>query len=244
MAERVALVTGGARGIGWAVALDLARTGWAVAVGYRASEAAAEEVRAAIEAAGARALAVRGDVSDPDAARALVREVEAAWGRIDALVQCAGPFHRVPLLEETPAGWRAMLEGNLDPLFHLGQAVAPGMMRRRYGRIVAFGLASAERLGAQPNLTAYAIAKAGVVGLVRTWARVLAPYGITVNAVSPGLLDSGGLPRAELDPLVSRIPAGHLGRVDDAVAAVRFFLSDEAAYVTGANLPVSGGWGI
>jgi 3-oxoacyl-[acyl-carrier protein] reductase len=236
-------VTGAARGIGRAVALDLARAGWAVALGYRESAAAAEAARAASAALGAPAMAVRADVADPSGARALVGAVEAAWGRIDALIQCVGPFRRVPLLDETPEGWRAMLAGNLDPLFHLGQAVAPGMMARRSGRIVAFALASADRLGAQPNLTAYAIAKTGVLVLVRTWARILAPHGVTVNAISPGVLDSGGASPEDLQTMLPHIPAGHPGRVEDAVAAVRFFLSDEAGYVTGANLHVSGGWG-
>lgn len=242
--QRVALITGGARGIGRAIGLDVARAGWAVAFCYRTSEEAAKETRAAIEAAGARALAVRADVSDPVVAADLVREVEGAWGRIDALINCAGPFRRVALLGETPAGWREMFDHNLHPVFYLSQAVAPGMMTRRWGRIVAFSLASADQLGAQPNLTAYCLAKAGVLGLVRALARVLAPHGVTVNAVSPGLIDSGSTPRPELEAMVPRIPAGYVGSVGDTVAATRFLLSEEARYVTGTNIHVSGGWGI
>ena len=241
---RIALVAGGARGIGRTIALDLARTGWAVAFCYRTSEEAARETRAAIEATGARALAVRADVSEALVAAGLVREVEEAWGRIDALIHCAGPFRRVELLQETPEGWREMFEGNLHSLFYLSQAVAPGMLARGWGRIVAFGLASADQLSAQPNLTAYYLAKVGVLGLVRALARALAPHGVTVNAVSPGLIDSGSTPRAELEAMVPRIPAGYVGSVDDAVAATRFLLSEEARYVTGTNIHVSGGWGI
>lgn len=241
---RVALITGGARGIGRAIGLDLARAGWAVAFCYRTSAEAAAETAAAITATGARALAVRADVSDAAVARDLVRRVEAAWGRVDALVNCAGPFHRVELLRETPEGWRETFETNLHPVFYLSQAVTPGMMARRWGRILAFGLATADQLAAQPNLTAHYLAKAGVLGLVRSLARVLAPHGITVNAISPGLLDSGGSPREELEAMVSRIPAGYVGSVDDAVAVARFLLSDEARYVTGTNVHVSGGWGI
>jgi 3-oxoacyl-[acyl-carrier protein] reductase len=243
-AERVALITGGARGIGRAIGLDLARAGWAVALCYRTSADAARDTRAAIEAAGARALAVRVDVSDPDAAAALVRQVEDAWGRLDALVNCAGLFHRVELLRETPDGWRAMFDVNLHPLFYLSRAAAPGMMARRWGRILAFGLASADQLTAQPNVTAHYIAKAGVLVLVRSLARVLAPHGVTVNAISPGFIDSGSTPRAELEAARERIPAGYIGSVDDAVAAARYLLSENARYVTGANLHLSGGWGI
>ncbi|MGH7265339.1 MAG: SDR family NAD(P)-dependent oxidoreductase, partial [Candidatus Rokuibacteriota bacterium] len=197
-----------------------------------------------VEAAGARALAVRADVSDPAAAEGLVRRVEDAWGRIDALVNCAGPYHRVELLQETPDGWREMFDSNLHPVFYLSRAAAPGMVARRWGRILAFGMATADQLTAQPNVTAHYIAKAGILVLVRSLARVLAPHAVTVNAISPGFIDSGGTPAAELEAMRPRIPAGYVGSVDDAVAAARFLLSDDARYVTGTNVHVSGGWGI
>jgi 3-oxoacyl-[acyl-carrier protein] reductase len=242
--NRVALITGGARGIGRAIGLDLARAGWAVAFCYRTSAAAAAETRAAIEAAGARAIAVQADVSDPAAAEGLVRQVEDGWGRVDTLINCAGPYHRIDLLQETPAGWREMIDNNLHPLFYLSRAVVPGMIARKWGRIVAFGMATADQLTAQPNVTAHYIAKAGVLVLVRSLARVLAPHGITVNAISPGFIDSGSAPTEELEAMRPRIPAGYVGSVDDAVAACRFFLAEDARYVTGSNLHLSGGWGI
>jgi 3-oxoacyl-[acyl-carrier protein] reductase len=244
VADRVALVTGGARGIGRAIGLDLARAGWAVAFCYRTSAGAAAETRAAIEAAGGRALAVRADVSDPGVAEALVRQVEETWGRLDALVNCAGPFHQVSLLEESPAGWREMFDNNLHPVFYLSRAVAGGMIARRWGRILAFAMASADRLSAHPTTTAHYAAKAGVLILVRSLARVLAPHGVTVNAISPGFIDSGSDTTAALDEVRSKIPAGFVGEVDDAVAAARFLLSEDARYVTGSNIHVSGGWGI
>ena len=243
-AERIALVPGGARGIGRAIGLDLARAGWSVAFAYRTSADAAQETRDAIEAAGGRALPIRANVADPDAAAALVGEVEARWGPVAVLVHAAGPFHRVGLLDETVEGWRTMLDGNLSSLFYVARAVAPGMIARRWGRILAFGLATADQPAARPNLAAYQVAKAGVLLLVRSLARVLAPHGVTVNAISPGLVDSGGTPRADLDAMLPRIPAGRLGRVDDVVAVARFLLSEEADYVTGTNVHVSGGWGV
>ncbi|MBI4506730.1 MAG: SDR family oxidoreductase, partial [Chloroflexi bacterium] len=205
MAERVALITGGARGIGRAIGLDLAAAGWAVAFCYRTSAADAAATKAAIEANGTPALAVHADVSDPAAAEGLVRQVEHAWGRIDALVNCAGPYHRVDILNETPDGWREMLTNNLDPLFYLSRAVAPGMTARRWGRIVSFSMATADQLTAQPNVTAHYIAKAGILVLTRTLARVLAPYGISANAISPGFIDSGSAPAAELDSIAKSI---------------------------------------
>jgi len=244
MAGRVALITGGARGIGRAIALERAAAGWAVAICYRTSEAEAQKAVEAIEATGARGLAVQADVSDPEAALELVRRVEKSWGRIDALINCAGPYHRVPLLEETLEGWHTMFGNNLHPVFYLGRLVAPGMIARKWGRIITFGMANADQLAAQPQITAHYIAKAGVLILTRTLARVLAPHGITVNAISPGFIASGSAPAEELKAMERKIPAGYVGSVDDAVAVAAFLLSDEARYVNGANIQLSGGWGI
>ncbi|MFB3145048.1 MAG: SDR family NAD(P)-dependent oxidoreductase [Candidatus Methylomirabilales bacterium] len=244
MKKRVAVITGGARGIGRAIALRLAASGWSVAICYRTSEREAEETVEAIKKAGTRGLAVQADVSDPEAALRLVGEVEKTWGRIDALINCAGPYHRVPLLEETLEGWHAMFSNNLHPVFYLSRLVAPGMIERKWGRIITFSMANADQLVAQPQVTAHYIAKAGVLILTRTLARVLAPHGITVNAISPGFIASGSAPAEELAAMEKRIPAGHVGTVDDAVAAVNFLLSDEAGYVNGANIHLSGAWGI
>ena len=244
MTERIALITGGARGIGRAIAFDLAARRWRIAICYRTSEADAKATAAEIEARGGRALAVQCDVSIPEAAQRLVKQVEQEWGGLDVLVNGAGPYHRVNLFDETIAGWREMFDGNLHPIFYLAQAAAPGMKVRRYGRIINFSMANADQMEAQPDVTAHYIAKAGVLILTRTLAKLLAPHGITVNAVSPGFIDSGSAPPGELAGVVKRIPAGYVGTVDDAVGAVRYLLSDEARYVNGANIQISGGWGI
>jgi 3-oxoacyl-[acyl-carrier protein] reductase len=244
MSNRVALISGGAKGIGRAIALDLAGQQWSVAICYRSSEAAASETGAAIEAGGGQALVRRCDVSDPVAAKSLVQEVEQTWGGIDALINCAGPYHRVNLLEETPEGWAEMFANNLHPIFYLAQAAASGMKARKYGRIITFSMANADQMIAQPDITAHYIAKTGTLILTRTLAKLLAPHGITVNAISPGFIESGSAPPDELAPMAKRIPAGYIGQVRDTVAAVRFLLSDEARYVNGTNIHVSGGWGI
>jgi 3-oxoacyl-[acyl-carrier protein] reductase len=241
---KVALIPGGAKGIGRDLALALADKGWSVALCYRTSEAAAEATRAAIEQRGAAALAVRADVSDFNACQNLVRETLAWKGRIDALINCAGPYHRVDILEETPAGWREMFGSNLDSLFFLAQLVAPSMIERRWGRIIGFSMANADKIVAQPTLTAHYLSKVAVLGLVRTLAKALAKHGITANAVSPGFIDSGSMDPAELASLTKNIPAGYVGATKDAVAAALYLLSDEAAYVTGTSLHVSGGWGL
>jgi 3-oxoacyl-[acyl-carrier protein] reductase len=215
-----------------------------VAICYRTSETDAEATGQAIEAGGGKALVARCDVSDPAAARGLAQKVEQAFGRVDALIHGAGPYHRVNLLDETDGGWAGMFATNLHPVFALSQAVAPGMKARKFGRIITFSMANADQMVAQPEVTAHYIAKAGVLILTRTLAKLLAPHGITVNAVSPGFIDSGSAPPGELAGMAKRIPAGYIGEVSDTVAAVRFLLSDGARYVNGTNIHVSGGWGI
>ncbi len=240
----VAVITGGARGIGRAVALDLAAQKWRVAICYRTSETEAAETAREIAARGGEPLAVRCDVSDPTAAKNLILQVEQTWERIDALINCAGPYHRLNLLDETPAGWNEMFDHNLHPIFYLAHAAAPGMKARKQGRIINFSMANADQMIAQPEVTAHYIAKAGVLILTRTLAKLLAPHGITVNAISPGFIDSGSAPPGDLAGMAKKIPAGYVGEVKDTVAAVKFLLSDEARYVTGTNIHVSGGWGI
>ena len=244
MADRVALITGGAKGIGRGIALDLAAQQWSVAICYRTSEAEAQKTAFDITRLGGQALAVRCDVSDPTASKNFVAQVEQRWGRIDALINGAGPYHRVNLFDETVEGWNEMFDGNLHSIFYLTNAVAPGMKARKSGRIISFSMANADQMISQPDVTAHYIAKAGVLILTRTLAKLLAPHGITVNAISPGFIDSGSAPPAELAGMTKRIPAGYIGTIDDTVGAVRYLLSDEARYVNGANIQISGAWGV
>jgi 3-oxoacyl-[acyl-carrier protein] reductase len=243
VSRRVALVTGGARGIGRGVALELARRGCDVALCYRTSRAAADATVLELEALGVRALAVQADVGQADAAQVLHDRVTAELGAPDVLVHAAGPYHRTALGDETPDGWRAMLAGNLDSLFYCARLAAPAMVARGWGRILAFGMANADRAVAFPSVAAHYVAKVGVLALVRSWARTLAPHGVTVNAISPGYIDTGSSPD-ETAAALPRIPAGRLGTVDDVVAVAGFLLSDAAGYTTGANVIVSGGWGL
>lgn len=228
---RTALVVGGARGIGHGIASMLLDQGHDVVIAGRRSRAPDLEER------GARWTAL--DASDPDACARVADDV-----RPDMLAICAGPYHRVPLLKETPEGWRSMFEGNLDPVFFLARACLPHMKERRWGRILTFSMANAEKMQANPMVAAHYIAKVGVLVLTRTLAKSGGRWGVTANCISPGFIDSGSATPAELDGMIPHIPARRIGTVDEAVAAARFLLSDEAGYVSGANIVVSGGWGV
>jgi len=222
----------------------LAAAGWSVAICYRTSGKEAHEVVEAARQKNASALALQSDVSDCREAVELVRQVRREWGRIDALINGAGPYHRVSLLQETNEGWHSMFDNNLHPVFYLAQAVIPIMREHKWGRIVCFSMANAEQLIAQPQLTAHYIAKVGLLALARSFAKLVASDGITMNCIAPGFIDSGSAAKEELDKMVKFIPAGYLGSVADAVAAARFLLSEEARYVNGANIQLSGGWGV
>ena len=241
---RVALITGGARGIARAVALDLAKAGWSVAICYRTSAKEATQVVDAIQRESGKALALQADVSRQETAIELVDLVHRRWGRIDALVNGAGPYRRISLLEDTYEGWHSMFDNNLHPVFYLTRAVLPIMKKQKWGRIVSFSMANAEQLIAQPQLTAHYLSKVAILGLSRSFAKLIAADGITMNCVSPGFIDSGSAPAEELERMVKYIPAGYVGAVEDVVSAVRFLLSEEARYVNGASIQVSGGWGV
>jgi len=242
--SRVALVAGGVKGIGRALCIALAVKGWTVAACYRKSETEAAALESELQGKGYKALVACADVSDPAEAEGFVQRVEDAYGRIDALINCVGAYRRVPLLEENIEGWHSMFDHNLHPVFYLSRAAAPGMIRRKWGRIVNFSMVNADQLVGQPFITAHYIAKTGVLVLTRSLAKALAPHGITANSISPGFIDTGSIPQEGLSLSFKSIPAGYMGDPQDAVGAVSYLLSDEARYVNGTNIHVSGAWGI
>jgi 3-oxoacyl-[acyl-carrier protein] reductase len=242
--SRVALIAGGVRGIGRAIASTLARQGWTVAACYRKSETEAAILQSELQASGARSLMIRADVSDPALAENTVRQVENEYGRIDALINCVGSYHRVPLMEESVEGWHSMFDNNLHPVFYLCRAVAPGMIKHGWGRIINFSLVNADQQVGQPFITAHYISKIGVIVLTRSLAKILAPHGITANTIAPGFIQTGSVPQEVMSQSYKSIPAGYIGSPNDTVGAVCYLLSDEARYVNGTNIHVSGGWGV
>ncbi len=233
-----ALVTGSARGIGRALVLALAEDGYDVAVHYRTSEDEAGQVAEAARQLGARAVVLRADVTVEAQARALVAGAHAAFGRLDVLINNVGAYHHGPLEALDAATWHAMFASNLHATFYTCQAVVPRMREQGGGRIVNVGYAGSEQIKARPGIVAYAAAKTGVVLYSKALATTEAARGITVNVVSPGVLEN-----SVTQPL-REIPMGRTGRLDELVGAVRYLLSPAAAYVTGVTLEVAGGWNL
>ncbi|WP_071142366.1 3-oxoacyl-[acyl-carrier-protein] reductase [Acidaminococcus timonensis] len=239
---KVALVTGGSRGIGRAVALKLAENGADVAINYAGNTAAAEEVKAAIEKLGRKAMLVQGSVADTDGVQALVNQVVKELGRLDILINNAGITRDGLLMRMKEADWDAVLETNLKGVFNCSKAVMRTMMKQKSGRIVNMASVVGEMGNAgQAN---YAAAKAGVIGFTKSLAKEVASRGITVNAVAPGFIATDMtkvLTDDQKAEMARSIPLGRAGQPEDVANAVLFLVSDEAAYITGQVLNVDGG---
>jgi 3-oxoacyl-[acyl-carrier protein] reductase len=243
LSAKVALVTGGSRGLGRAIALAFAAQGADVAINFRGNASAAEEVAAAARQMGRRAITIQGDTSaGREACEAIVRAALDELGRIDILVNNAGITRDDLLMRMSAEAWDEVIATNLSGPFWMTRAIARPMMKARSGRIINMSSA-AGRMG-NPGQANYAAAKAGLIGLTKTTARELASRGITCNALAPGLIETdltADLPEAANAALMSMTPLGYIGSVDDVAAAAVYFASDEARYVTGQVLGIDGG---
>ena len=239
---KTAVVTGGSRGIGRAVCLELARGGANVVLCCAGNEAAAQETVRAVEALGAKALAVRCDVSDAAQADALVKAAAEAFGRVDILVNNAGITRDNLLMRMSEADFDAVIAANLKGTFLCMKAASKLMLKQRYGRIV--NLSSVVALRGNAGQVNYAASKAGVIGMTKSLAKELASRGVTVNAVAPGFIETdmtAALPESARAAAQGSIPMGRLGAPEDVARAVAFLAGDEAAYITGQVLAVDGG---
>lgn len=242
LSGRVALVTGGSRGIGAAVARRLAAEGATVAINYAGRADAAAAVVAAIDAAGGTAAAFQADVSDATACAALVEGVVSRFGRIDVLVNNAGITRDGLLVRMSDDDWRAVIDTNLSGAFYLSRAVGKLMMKQRSGSIV--NMASVVGMMGNAGQANYAAAKAGLIGLTKSVARELAGRGVRANAVAPGFIATDmtdALSETARGAATSSIAMGRLGTPEDIAATVAFLASDDAAYITGQVIAVDGG---
>lgn len=236
MSERVALVTGSSRGLGRRIALCLAGAAKGVAVHYLRGKKEAADVVASIEKKGVRSRAFQADLMRENEAKDLVRGVVGEFGRIDILINNFGPILVKHWNVLTPKEWEDIFRSNLLSSFFCLREALQDMRRRKWGRIINIGYSQVEQLSAFQTIVPYAVAKTGLLILTRSVAASEAASGITVNMVSPGLMEEGVLPSG------AKVPAGRLGKFEDVSSAVLFLCSEEAAYITGINLAVAGAW--
>ena len=242
---RSALVTGASKGIGRAVALRLAEKGVRVAVNFNTSADAAEQVASAIREMGVEAMTVHADVGRLDQVGEMMESVNDAWGQVDILVNNAGIIDDTLMVRMSDEQWESVLSTNLNGTFYCTRAVLRTMLRRRWGRIISIG--SVVGLRGNAGQVNYAASKAGIVGFTKALAKEVATRGITVNAVTPGYISTDTvdvLPQRLKDKILTWIPQGHFGEVDDVAHLVAYLAGSNAKYVTGQVISVDGGLAI
>lgn len=242
LSGKTALVTGASRGIGRAIAIDLAARGAAVVVNYNASEAAAQEVVQIITSAGGKAVAIKADVSKYDEAEKLIKASIEALGKLDILVNNAGTTRDMLLMQMKEDDWDHVIQADLKSVFNCCKAATRPMIRQRGGRVI--NITSVIGLSGQAGQTNYAAAKAGIIGFTKSMAKELGSRNITVNCVAPGFIPTAltnVLPEEQKQAITNATPLGRFGTPEDIAHAVSFFASDLAAFITGAVLSVDGG---
>lgn len=239
---KTAVVTGGSRGIGRAICLELARLGANVVVNYSGSEQKARDVVAEIEALGGKAISVQANVADAASVDSLMKQALEAFGSIDILVNNAGITRDNLLMRMKEAEWDDVIDTNLKGVFLCTKAVTRQMMKQRAGRII--NISSIVGVSGNPGQANYVAAKAGVIGLTKTTAQELASRNILVNAIAPGFITTemtDGLPEDIKEAMLKQIPLARLGQPEDIAKAVAFFAGDNANYITGQTLHIDGG---
>jgi 3-oxoacyl-[acyl-carrier protein] reductase len=239
---RIALVTGGSRGIGRACCERLARAGADIAINYRTNISAAQETAKMVSRLGRKAHIVMADVASAESVASMIAEVRDRLGDIDLLVNNAGIFDYLSHEETTPEIWQRTLDTNLTGAYYVIWAVKDSMIRRSFGRIV--NIASIAGLRARPMSIAYAVSKSGLIALTKSLAEAIAVHNVRVNAVAPGLIETeilDGVEQSALDRLIKDTPVQRIGQPDEIAKVVEFLLSERSSFMTGQTLVASGG---
>jgi 3-oxoacyl-[acyl-carrier protein] reductase len=241
--NRTALITGGSRGIGKGIAQGLAQEGVRIAISYRANKTAAQATLRTLQAQGAECFAVEADATNPEKVQFLMDAVLERFGRLDILVNNVGEFNWKLVADTSADEWQKVIASNLYSVFHASKAALPAMRRQHWGRIINLGAVGAERAFGQGTISAYAAAKAAVVSFSRSLAIEEAKNGVTVNVINPSNIDERELTADEARRIRdARSPMGRPPSAEDVTAAVKFFASDTADYITGQVINVTGGW--
>lgn len=239
---KTAIVTGATRGIGRAIALELARKGCNIGFNYISSQQQALSLSAEIEQLGAQSMAFQIDVCDAAGARSMTEQVKQNFGAIDFLINNAGILRDKAFYKQEEEDWKAVLDTNLTGVFNFTRSVITGMMKKTNGRIICMTSVSGLRgVVGQAN---YSAAKAGIIGFVHSLAKEVGPFGVTVNAIAPGFIETDmtdSIQEGRRASMISMVPLKRLGKVEEVAHLTSFLLSDEAAYITGQVIAVDGG---
>lgn len=241
LAGKTAIVTGATRGIGRAIALELARRGCNVGFNYITSHQGAQTLNAEIETSGGRSMSFQADVCDLSEARKMVGQVKEAFGNVDFLINNAGVLRDKAFYKQDEEDWKTVLDVNLSGTFNFTRAVITDMMKKTSGRVIC--LTSVSGLRGVVGQANYSAAKAGVIGFVHSLAKEVGPFGITVNAIAPGFIETEMVDSVQekKQSLVTMIPLRRFGKAEEVAKLACFLLSDEACYITGQVIAIDGG---
>ncbi len=241
---KVALVTGCAKGIGKWTAQTLAKAGADIVINYKTSQKEALKLSESIQKMGRKTLVIKADVTKPKEVAKLFKQAEERFGRVDILVNNVGNFIIKSIYHTSYKEWKDIIETNLTSVFLCSKAALPGMRKRKWGRIINMTVATVDKQSAAPKVAPYTVAKQGVLILTKSLAAEEVKNGITVNAVGPGIVDTGIMTKAEKKELIRLCPMGRFAKPEEIARVILFLASTESDYISGANIPVGGGWGL